>query len=87
MAITSYLNEKNQPIVEKFANVKSVKRMVEPSGRDAQVFPHSEDYAWNIDNFGPLTVPSKGSSIELSTTNLPIYERIIKYTKKTAWRW
>ena len=53
--------------------------MVEPSGkRDAQVFPHSEDYVWNIDNFGPITVPSKGSSVSLNTTNLPMYERIIQ---------
>ena len=62
-----HLNDDNQPIVEKFANVKSVKRIIEPSGkRDAQVFPHSQDYSWNIDNFGPLTVPSKGSSVALN---------------------
>ena len=80
-----HLNEDNRPIVENFANVKRVKRMVEPSGkRDAQVFPHSEDYAWNIDNFGPLTVPSKGSSVSLNTTNLPMYERIIQVYEQNS---
>ena len=59
--------------------------MIEPKGkRDPQVFPHSEDYAWNIDNFGPLTVPAKGSSVTLNTTNLPIYERIIEVYEQNS---
>ena len=74
-----HLNEDNRPVVENFANVKSVKRIVKPNGkRDAQVFPHSENYSWNIDNFGPLSVPSKGTTVELNTSNLAIYERIIE---------
>jgi len=80
-----HLNEDNRPIVEKFANVKSVKRRVEPSGkRDAQVFPHTEDYSWNIDNFGPLSVPAKGATVELNTSNLAIYERIIEIYEQNS---
>ena len=80
-----HLNDDNRPIVEKFANVKSVKRIIEPSGkRDTQVFPHSQDYSWNIDNFGPLTVPSKGSSVALNSTNLPMYERIIEVYEQNS---
>mgnify|MGYP001265135011 CR=1 FL=1 len=74
-----HLNDDNKPIVENFANVKSVKRILEPSGkRDAQVFPHAYNYDWNIDNIGPLSIPAKGTTIELNTENLGIYERIIK---------
>ena len=80
-----HLNEDNLPIVENFANVKSVKRMIEPKGkRDPQVFPHSEDYSWNIDNYGPLTVPAKGSSVAINTSNLPIYERIIEVYEQNS---
>ena len=40
-------------------------------------FPHNDNYPWTQDNFGPLWIPKKGATVELSTTNLPLYERII----------
>ena len=40
-------------------------------------FPHHADYPWTQDNFGPLWVPQKGATVELTTKNLPLYERII----------
>lgn len=74
-----HLNEENKAVVENFANVKSVQRITEPSNKyDSQVFPHSENYIWNVDNFGPLIVPGKGTTVELNKTNLCIYERIIE---------
>jgi signal peptidase I len=41
------------------------------------IFPHSENYPWNSDNYGPLWIPYKGATIELNIDNLPLYERII----------
>lgn len=74
-----HLTEESKTAVESFSNVKSVKPIIEKEGkRDAKVFPHSEDYNWNIDNFGPLTIPAKGSSVTLNTKNLPFYQRIIE---------
>jgi len=43
-----------------------------------EIFPFSEDFKWTRDNFGPLWIPSKGASVELNLTNLPLYERIIR---------
>ena len=64
--------------LKKLRNVKSIKRVNIPAGNDdPNIFPHSKDYPWNVDNFGPLTVPKKGTSVDLNLTNLPIYERII----------
>ena len=37
----------------------------------------SSDLRWTRDNFGPLWIPAKGTEIELTTENLPLYERII----------
>nr|WP_319399244.1 signal peptidase I [uncultured Carboxylicivirga sp.] len=48
-----------------------------PNNSGLQVFPYSSDYNWSRDNFGPLTMPAKGTTIDLTITNLPIYERII----------
>jgi signal peptidase I len=36
-----------------------------------------KNFAWNIDNFGPLIVPAKGDSVELTPENIYLYERII----------
>jgi signal peptidase I len=41
------------------------------------VWPYSSDYPWTRDNFGPLWIPKKGTSVELTLTNLPLYDRII----------
>jgi signal peptidase I len=49
---------------------------------DRDIFPHSEAYPWNLEFFGPLTVPAKGSTVELNTSNLPLYRRIIEAYEK-----
>lgn len=41
------------------------------------LFPFRGDYKWTRDNFGPLWVPAKGATVELTEENLPLYERII----------
>ena len=41
------------------------------------IFPFSPDYKWTRDNFGPLWVPQKGQTVQLTLENLPLYERII----------
>jgi signal peptidase I len=59
-------------------NVSSVSKNLAPKGNfDPAIFPHSPDFAWNVDNFGPLYIPRKGVTVDLSLKNLPIYERII----------
>lgn len=45
---------------------------------DFEVFPHSPDYPWSRDNFGPITVPKAGVKVALTLKNLPLYNRIIK---------
>ena len=46
------------------------------------IFPFDRDYHWTRDCFGPLWVPSKGSTVQLDTRNLPLYERIISSYEK-----
>ena len=41
-------------------------------------FPNSLPYGWNEDNFGPLTIPKKGSTVALNEYNLPLYKKIIR---------
>lgn len=64
--------------LEALPNVKSVKKEVEAAGKwSPDVFPNSKNYAWNIDNFGPLWIPKAGETVKLTTDNLPLYKRII----------
>ncbi|SKC15717.1 S26 family signal peptidase [Alkalitalea saponilacus] len=42
-----------------------------------QVFPYSRHFPWSRDNYGPVTIPAKGETVELTLENLLLYERII----------
>jgi signal peptidase I len=63
-----------------YPQVRSIKRYAEPmlSFQNQEIFPHSPDYRWTGDNFGPLKVPAKGDSVSLDLINLPVYKRIIE---------
>ncbi len=48
-------------------------------------FHISPYYGWNEDNFGPIWIPVKGSTVKIDTANLCLYERIIDvYEKMTS---
>lgn len=68
--------------VKKFANVVSIEPNIDnypPDEPDSYltIFPFSEQFQWTRDNFGPLWIPSKGATVELTVDNLPLYKRII----------
>ena len=79
MPLTAAMREK----IESFQNVVSVEGNVDvypPDYPDSYltIFPFEESYRWTRDNFGPLWIPSKGSTVSLTLENLPLYSRIIK---------
>ncbi len=41
------------------------------------IFPHDSNYKWNKDFFGPLTIPNKGATVQISPENIALYEKII----------
>ena len=43
-----------------------------------EVFPFAPDYTGTRDEFGPLWIPEKGATVQLTRENLPLYERIIR---------
>ena len=42
------------------------------------IYPLNGNLHWTRDNYGPVWIPKKGDSIELTLQNLPIYERPIR---------
>jgi len=79
-----YLTVKKADLLSSFPGVRSIQRYSEPmlSFQNQEIFPHSPDYRWTGDNFGPLVVPKKGDSIHIDHINLPLYQRIIEVYEK-----
>jgi len=78
MPLTAEMLEK----VKAYSNVVSVEQNIDvwPADypdSDLTIFPFSSDYKWTRDNYGPLWIPEKGATVELTLENLPLYERII----------
>jgi signal peptidase I len=72
------LTSKNVEKIKQINNVVSIERMKKPSGYYADyIYPHDPYYPWNEDNFGPLWIPKKGTTVKLNLNNLCLYERVI----------
>ena len=72
-----FLTESSSKEIKKFNNVTLVERNIDTTKRDLEyTFPNNKD--WNIDNFGPITIPKRGSTIKLNTKNIAIYRDIIE---------
>ena len=52
---------------------------IEPAkyGAGEFLYPQNGGYGWTCDNYGPVWIPAKGESIDLTLENLPLYERPI----------
>ncbi len=74
--------------VSKLPGVLSVAPHVEPkgyiNGRSGMgVYPYKPDmFPWNQDNYGPILIPKKGMSIDLTPANIVLYQRAIQVYEK-----
>ncbi len=73
------LTNENRDAIKKFPNVTNIKRKIDKSKKyNDYIFPHNTNFKWNIDNYGPIIIPSEGSTINITINNLPIYKDIIE---------
>ena len=42
------------------------------------LFPMNMHTGWTVDNYGPVWIPAKGETVQLTVDNLPLYERAIR---------
>ena len=49
---------------------------------DTDIYPLNGNMHWTRDNYGPIWIPAKGKSIDLTLDNLAIYERPIRVYEK-----
>ena len=72
-------------LLKKTSNVVSVdlwqlyKQGVAPREPGEWVFPvDTANFKWNRDNFGPMTIPKEGVTVQLTPQNIALYRRVIK---------
>lgn len=72
------LNEQQLQLVKKNSVVVNIARHAEKEGEwDAEIFPNSEKYKWNVFNWGPIRIPQRDDTIHLDSNNIVIYKKII----------
>ncbi len=64
--------------IKKMSNVKNIRKLQDYKGeKTTYIFPQSDFFAWNKDNFGPLQIPQKGDTVYLNYKNIDLYKNII----------
>jgi len=66
-------------LVNEIPDITACERVILQKGvYMGKTFPYNEfKFPWNIDHYGPITIPSKGTPIELSLENIDLYKRLI----------
>ena len=70
-----YFSPLTEEMVKSLLSMQNVISVERYSAAD-MAFPHNGN-GWTADNFGPLWIPAKGSTIELNSDTWPLYERVI----------
>lgn len=81
------LTMENYGKIAEFPNVTDVRPEYAVAGEsDPAIFPYRETLKWNLDNLGPVWIPSKGTTVKIDTSNICLYERIIDVYENNIFR-
>ena len=86
------LRNSDVDFIRKMPQVDTLFPDVSPAGNISKlpehwVFPFDTvNYKWNVDNYGPLTIPKKGTTVTLTPQNIAIYRRIIGHYEHNDFR-
>lgn len=71
--------------LEKAKSMKAIKQIIiEPDAWSGSTYPVDYKTDWSRDNFGPLWIPAKGATIQLTPQNIALYKRcIVNYEHNT----
>ena len=73
-------NQKNQLLES--GSIVSIKIKTSPPDSSHWVYPKNREFAWTIDNNGPLVIPFRGMAIKLNHRNFLLYGRTINRLEK-----
>ena len=78
-----FLTNKEADLISKSNILDSLKRTFnEIKSYNTSYFPNNIRFNWNEDNFGPIIIPKRNTTVELTKNNLPIYKKIIREYEK-----
>ena len=86
VAKTNYIGNMTEELAAKVAKDPSVISLekVNSETPDARLFPQDSEYTFTADNFGPIYIPKKGETLDLTIKNFPLYKRVIgEYERNT----
>jgi signal peptidase I len=74
------LTDSSREILESQPYIKSIARYenTNPVYSTGSIFPNSRQYMWTEDNYGPLAIPARGDTVQLTLDNIPLYSRIVE---------
>ena len=73
-----YLTRSAADKMKNFGNVKKIEpNMMTRNIFQDFIFPFNSKYGWNVDNFGPVWIPKKGSSLAIDSSNIDFYRKVI----------
>lgn len=59
---------------DRYDFIEDVTAVKQDSGfYQTQIYPASTYFNWNVDHYGPITIPAKGQTIEINRKNLDLY--------------
>ena len=67
-------------MVRKLPQVVAIKPFLYPKGYTEEEAPFPQDsthFKWNRDNYGPLTIPKAGTTVQLTPETIALYRRVI----------
>ncbi len=73
------LTDQAYKIIRDSSYFKAIARYenIDPSSCNQFIFPYSKKFFWTEDNYGPLTIPAKGMSMDIDIDNIPLYKRVL----------
>lgn len=76
-----YMSPLTEEMKQKLLQLKTVQDIqivpAEFFGKD-YVYPLSEENTWTRSNYGPILIPKRGTTVQLTAENIALYERCIK---------
>ncbi len=71
------LNAEYENLIKKQPNFKNISLYTDKMV-DSGVFPYDiTHFPWGRDNYGPITIPKKGVTVQLTPQNIALYRRVI----------
>lgn len=75
-----YTTTEKAALLKGYDFVRDVRQVVAPKDiSEPSLYPSSPLIKWNRDNYGPITVPKEGVTVQMTPENVANYSTVIKY--------